>query len=128
MTKLTCGRLKDSTEDDRGVMRKHSLFLAVCVVVLSLSATVLGQELAATLTGTVTDSSGAVVAGATVTVRSLETGVDLRSVTSSGAGNFNITNLPAGRYTVTVKNAGFQTYVANEVILNVAESTLSMCN
>jgi hypothetical protein len=121
MTKLTCGRLKDSTEDDRGVMRKHSLFLAVCVVVLSLSATVLGQELAATLTGTVTDSSGAVVAGATVTVRSVETGADLRSVTSSGAGNFNITNLPAGRYTVTVKNAGFQTYVANEVILNVAE-------
>ena len=45
----------------------------------------------------------------------------LRSVTTSNSGSFNITNLPAGRYTVTVKNAGFQTFVAKDVILNVAE-------
>ncbi|HWO36258.1 MAG TPA: carboxypeptidase regulatory-like domain-containing protein, partial [Candidatus Acidoferrum sp.] len=121
MTKLTCGRRRNSTEDDRGVLRKHSSFLAVCVVILSLSAAGLGQELAATLTGTVSDASGAVVAGATVVVHSEETGADLRSVTTSNTGSFNITNLPAGRYTVTVKNAGFQTFVARDVILNVAE-------
>jgi len=121
MTKLTCGRRRNSTEDDRGVLRKHSSFLAVCVVILSLSAAGLGQELAATLTGTVSDASGAVVAGATVVVHSEETGADLRSVTTSNTGSFNITNLPAGRYTVTVKNAGFETFVAKDVILNVAE-------
>src|SRR6202046_3837191 len=121
MTKLTCGRRINSTEDDRGVLRKHSSFLAVCVVILSLSAAGLGQELAATLTGTVSDASGAVVAGATVVVRSEETGADLRSVTTSNTGSFNITNLPAGRYTVTVKSAGFETFVAKDVILNVAE-------
>ncbi len=81
----------------------------------------MGQELAATLTGTVTDSSGAVVAGATVLVHSQETGADIRSLTTTETGSFNITNLPAGRYTVTVKNSGFETYVANGVILNVAE-------
>ena len=108
------------SENRRG-KRKQSPFLAVCVVILSLAATALGQELAATLTGTVTDSSGAVVAGATVVVHSEETGSDVRSVTTSDTGGFNITNLPAGRYTVTVKNSGFQTFVAKEVILNVAE-------
>ena len=102
-------------------MRKHSSFLAACIIILSLSATGLGQELAATLTGTVTDSSGAVVAGATVVVHSEDIGADLRSVTATDTGNFNITNLPAGRYTVTVKSSGFDTYVANAVILNVAE-------
>src|ERR1700723_2943277 len=121
MTKSTCGRRRNSTEDDRGVLRKHSSFLAVCVVIVTLSAAGLGQELAATLTGTVSDASGAVFAGATVVVHSEETGADLRSVTTSNTGSFTITNLPAGRYTVTVKNAGFETFVAKDVILNVAE-------
>jgi len=121
MTKVTCGMRKDSTEADRGAVRQYSSFLAVCIVVLSLSAAGLGQELAATLTGTVSDTSGAVIAGATVLVHSEETGADIRSVVTSDTGSFNITNLPAGRYTVTVKNSGFQSFVAKGVILNVAE-------
>jgi hypothetical protein len=121
MMKWNCGRRINSTEDNRPTVRKHLLFLAICAVILSLSATGLGQELAATLTGTVTDSSGAVVAGATVVVHSEETGSDVRSVTTNDTGSFNITNLPAGRFTVTVGNSGFQTFVAKEVILNVAE-------
>ena len=121
MTKWNYGRRINSTEDIRQAIRKNFLFLAICAVILSLSATGLGQELAATLTGTVTDSSGAVVAGATVVVHSEETGADVRSVTTSDTGSFNITNIPAGRYTVTVKNSGFQTFVAKDVILNVAE-------
>jgi hypothetical protein len=125
MTKSTYGSRRNSTEgnlkDDRGVVRNRFSFLAVCVAILSLTAAGLGQELAATLTGTVTDPSGAVVAGATIVVHSQETGLDLRSLTTSDTGSFNITNLPAGRYTVTVRISGFQTYVANDVILNVAE-------
>ena len=121
MTKWNCGRRINSTEDNRPTVRKHFLFLAICAVILSLSAIGMGQELAATLTGTVTDSSGAVVAGATVVVHSEETGSDVRSVTTNDTGSFNITNLPAGRFTVTVGNSGFQTFVAKEVILNVAE-------
>ena len=119
MMQSTYGRCKDTT--DRGAVQALFTFLAVCAVVLSLSMVGLAQELAATLTGTVTDPSGAVVAGATVSVHSDDTGADLRTVTTSSTGNFNITNLPAGRYTVTVKNGGFQAYVAKDVILNVAE-------
>jgi hypothetical protein len=95
--------------------------LAVSLIILSLSTAVLSQELAATLTGTVTDPSGAVVAGATVLVHSQETDTDIRTVTTTNTGNFNITNIPAGRYTVTVNSTGFQTFVAKDVVLNVAE-------
>ena len=98
-----------------------SLFLVLSLIVLALSAASLAQELAATLTGTVTDASGAVVPGATVVVHNNETGADVRNVVTGSSGGFNITNLPAGRYTVTVNNAGFQTYVAKDVVLNVAE-------
>jgi Carboxypeptidase regulatory-like domain/TonB-dependent Receptor Plug Domain len=122
MTKLTYRRRRDlGIEDERGAAQKLASLLAVCVFIIGLSTAGLAQELAATLTGTVTDPSGALVASATVVVHNNETGIDVRSVTTTNIGNFNITNLPAGRYTVTVKYAGFQTYVANEVILNVAE-------
>jgi hypothetical protein len=122
MMKLTYGKRRDvKKEDGRGTAQKLALFLAVCAVILGLSTAGLAQELAATLTGTVTDSSGAVVAGATVSVHNNETGVDVRSVTTTNTGSFNITNLPAGRYTVTVRNIGFETYVAKEVVLDVAE-------
>ena len=109
-------------QDLSGFARRiSSLFLLLSFAVLSLSAIGAAQELAATLTGTVTDPSGALVSGATIVVHSEDSGADVRTVTTTGAGSFNITNLSAGRYTVTVNNAGFQTFVAKDVILNVAE-------
>src|SRR5258708_5072131 len=124
MTKLMHGRRRDLTEGTRGFAPRLSSFsfLAVCAAVLCLSAAGPAQELAATLTGTVTDPSGAVVIGATVVPHSDDTGVDSPAATTTSTGSFNITHLRAGRYTVTVKNAGFQTFVAKDVILNVAET------
>src|ERR1700689_738690 len=119
MTKVTYEMRRNMAE--RGAVQALFSFLAVCVAILALSAIGVTQELAATLTGTVTDPSGAVVPGVTIVVHSDETGVDVRTVTTSSTGSFNITNLPAGRYTVTVANPGFQKFVANDVILNVAE-------
>src|SRR5580692_6598353 len=119
MTKLTIGSFKDRTE--RKALQALFSLLAVGAIIFSLSLAGMAQELAATLTGTVTDASGAVVANATVSVHNDDTGVDERQVPTSNTGSFNITNLPAGRYTVTVKNSGFQTYLAKGVILNVAE-------
>jgi len=119
MTKLTFEMYKNRTE--RKAPQALFLLMAVGVIIFSLSLVGMAQELAATLTGTVTDASGAVVANANVTVHSDETGVDVRQVPTSSTGSFNITNLPAGRYTVTVKNSGFQTFIAKGVILNVAE-------
>lgn len=119
MTKLTLARFKNRTE--RTALQALFSLVAVGVIIFSLSLVAMAQELAATLTGTVTDPSGAVVANAAVTVHNDDTGTDVREVPTSSTGSFNITNLPAGRYTITVKNSGFQTYVAKGVILNVAE-------
>src|ERR1017187_1029864 len=124
MAKLRFGRHRDLTGNEPGTAprRSSSSFLAVCAVVLCLSAASLAQELAATLTGGVTDPTGAVVVGATVVAHSDDTGVDTPPATTTNTGSFNITHLRAGRYTVTVKNAGFETFLAHDVILNVAET------
>jgi len=88
---------------------------------MSLSALGAAQELEATLTGTVTDPTGAVIPGATVVVHNQDSGVDVRTVTTSSTGSFNITNLPAGHYTITVRQEGFQAFVARDVTLYTAE-------
>ncbi len=98
-----------------------SFLITLLFIVLIFSLAGNAQQLTATLTGTVTDASGAVVPGATVVVHSEETNADIRSVVSSNSGDFNITNIPAGHYSVTVKLEGFQTFAASGVILNVAE-------
>jgi len=101
--------------------RGWSLSLALILIVLSLSILAVGQELAATLNGTVTDPTGAIVPGATVLVHNDDTAADVRTVVTSGDGFYNVTNLPAGHYTVTVNSPGFQNFVAKGIILYTAE-------
>jgi hypothetical protein len=79
------------------------------------------QELAATLSGAVTDSTGAVIPHATVTVTQNGLNSGQRVVTSDDSGNYVVTNLSAGTYTVSVASTGFQSYLAKNVVLNVAE-------
>src|SRR5579863_4915648 len=79
------------------------------------------QELAATLSGTVTDPSGAVVPNATITIT--ENGLNgvARVAQSDGNGHYVAANLPAGTYGVKVVAGGFETYVGKDIVLNVAE-------
>src|SRR6202166_1723240 len=94
----------------------------VVVVLLSvlLSTTVLvGQTFRGTILGTVTDPSGAVVAGATVKVRNVATGLERTTVTS-GDGSYTVSELPIGTYSVTLGQAGFQTFVVTGVAVDVA--------
>jgi hypothetical protein len=86
-----------------------------------LCACIAAQEVYATLTGSVSDSTGAVVPGASVLVHSNDTNTDSRTVTTDTSGNYTITNLPAGNYTVTVKSSGFKAFTAGNVVLHVAE-------
>ena len=103
-------------------MRTRSLtFAALLVIALFSAGLSVAQEVNATLVGAITDPTGAVVPNATVTVHNNETNTDVRTVTSDGSGNFTVTNLPAGAYTVTVKSTGFRAYTANNVVLNVAQ-------
>jgi len=123
----TCGGeglFETKSSSRRFVMRqvlRISLCLGLLVGTISLATAAWSQEVAATLSGTVTDPSGAVVSGATVVVRGNDTNADFRTVTTNGSGGFTVTNMPAGRYAVTVKSPGFKSYVAQDVVLNVAE-------
>ena len=74
--------------------------------------------------GTVTDSAGAVVSGAEITVRNLGSNA-VRTVTSGGTGAYSVSNLAVGHYEVTVKMASFKTFHASDLVLTVAE-TLSV--
>jgi Carboxypeptidase regulatory-like domain len=81
---------------------------AMILFTLILAAPVLAQQTLGTINGTVLDTSGAAVSGATVTVRSTQTSLE-RTTTSHGNGFFQIFNLPIDTYTVTVSHAGFDT-------------------
>jgi hypothetical protein len=73
-----------------------------------------------TIAGTVTDTSGAVVPGADIVVKSVTTGTVYNAVSGSD-GSFTIPAVPPGTYSVTVTLMGFKTAVLNDVIANVAQ-------
>jgi hypothetical protein len=84
---------------------------------LSLSA----QQITGTISGTVTDPSGAIVRGAAVTARQAETGL-ARTTTTDRNGNYVILELPIGHYRLQIAASGFQEYVQDGITLNVNET------
>jgi outer membrane receptor protein involved in Fe transport len=101
-------------------LRKKFLACAAGVICFSLIGvtTLRGQGSSATITGTVTDPSGAVIPGAAVTVLNQATGVDFHQATNS-AGVYTVGSLIPGTYTVTVSAKGFKTYANRELVLTV---------
>src|ERR1700724_2193383 len=79
---------------------------ALCAL-LALSVYSFGQAVNATLLGTVSDASGAVVARAKVIVTDVNTGVS-HSGQANESGNYTFPGLPPGRYEVTVEQSGFK--------------------
>lgn len=98
-------------------MRIARPFLSTGLLMLALGlppATVCAQTGAASLTGIVTDQSGAPVPGATVTATTQETNVAYTGV-SNAAGNYTLTSLPLGTYVIKAELAGFKTTVTNPI-------------
>jgi Carboxypeptidase regulatory-like domain len=96
------------------------LFLLMALLLVLAPQRSSSQELEGTFTGTVTDTTGAVIPHATVTI-TLNGGGESRVVESDGQGNFTATNLPAGTYTVNVSAANFESFSDKGVVLNVAQ-------
>src|SRR5690242_7835700 len=92
--------------------------LAVLVVVSSLS---FGQQLTGTLTGTTTDSTGAVVAEAKVMLKNELSG-DLRTTVSNATGYFSITAIQPGTYTVTVSAPGFKNWTQSGIVFSQGDT------
>ena len=93
------------------------VFLALMGIAASHSA--FAQT--ATITGTVVDSTGAVVAKAKITVHNIDTNID-RTTESSGEGNFTVVQIPAGTYNVSVQAGGFKVATFNALVLTVDQA------
>jgi Carboxypeptidase regulatory-like domain/TonB dependent receptor len=76
------------------------------------------QGITGSITGTVTDPSGAVISGATVTILEVDTNA-IHTTRTSEAGTFTVTQLPPGRYNVKVEKAGFKSYDESGLILAI---------
>ncbi|MBI4463629.1 MAG: carboxypeptidase regulatory-like domain-containing protein, partial [Acidobacteria bacterium] len=81
------------------------------------------QTTTGTISGVVSDSSGAVVPGTSVTVRNAETGVS-RTLTTDAQGRYRAPNLSLGRYEVQASLAGFQTAVRSGITLAVGQEAV----
>jgi Carboxypeptidase regulatory-like domain/TonB-dependent Receptor Plug Domain len=86
--------------------------LSGVLLLLVVTIPVCAQKISGDIAGDVTDSTGAVVANATVTAEKLDTRL-LRSATASSTGSFRIPELPIGIYKVSVSAPGFKTTVRN---------------
>ena len=79
------------------------------------------QVLYGTLTGAVTDATNAAVPGATITIRNADTGLN-RTTRSDDSGNYQITDVPQGNYTVTISGAGFGSAETKNVAIAVNQT------
>jgi len=98
-----------------------SCFSRLCILVfcLGVSASLFAQD-TASITGTVTDPTGAAVPKAEVVVSSPDRGIK-RTTTTNGTGDYLVSVLPPGTYTLTITAPGFKKYEAVGVILRVAQ-------
>jgi hypothetical protein len=78
-----------------------------------------GQEVTASIVGTVVDATGAAVPGAAVTITNTDRNVVARQLETDSGGNYAATLLPIGTYTVSVEAKGFKTYQTKGLKLNV---------
>lgn len=95
------------------------VFLVAATIMASGSS--YAQVTTATFVGTASDTSGAVLPGAVVVVTNVDTGVRRESVTDA-RGEFVLTALPVGRYSVRIEMEGFKTHTVENVTLGAAQT------
>ncbi|MEW5977074.1 MAG: TonB-dependent receptor [Acidobacteriota bacterium] len=93
---------------------------SVCLCLLVLATEAQGQGTQSTILGTVTDPSGSVVTGATVTVKNEGTNFE-RTMTTDEYGDYRIAGLEAGNYQVGVTSVGFKAFLQTRVDLNASQ-------
>lgn len=80
------------------------------------------QQITGAISGAITDTTGAVVPNATVTIINLGTN-DVHKVDGGAQGSFTVTQLPEGHYHVTINAQGFKSFVSKDVVVHVATTT-----
>ncbi|HXY52930.1 MAG TPA: carboxypeptidase regulatory-like domain-containing protein [Terriglobales bacterium] len=98
-------------------MRNPQRFALLCCLSLVFGTLLAWASITGSISGVVTDPTGAVVPGATVMASNTQTGVST-TLTSDAKGFYNFTALPVGTYDITVSQTGFKTYSAHGVVVN----------
>src|ERR1035441_3461214 len=105
-------RIKMESAWHRRVWNPASRLLVVCLL---FSGTIFGQGLTSgSITGTITDATGAVVPGVNVTVTNILTNVS-RTAATNADGSYNVPNLVVSKYRVTAQKEGFKVAVSDDV-------------
>jgi hypothetical protein len=102
-------------------MRRLFQFLGVTAICFLLARPAPAQSFFASLSGTVVDTTGAVIPGAEVTVKNSNSGTT-RIVKTNQDGYFSLTEMPAATYEVSAFSKGFDKYVGTGVVLNGGDS------
>ena len=90
-----------------------------CLLLFALAA--FGQEGNGTITGTITDASGAVAPNVAIDVKNADTGAVFHGGTSN-TGNY-VVPVPAGNYVVTITASGFKKFVRSNMVVQTASNT-----
>jgi hypothetical protein len=100
---------------------KNGLRGLLILVVFCFMGQVYAQGITGDLAGTVKDTNGAAVAGATVTVTNSDTKLVVRTVTTNDAGEYSVPLLPSAFYDITIEAPSFKKHIDERVRLNVNE-------
>lgn len=102
-------------------MKQFQWILALVSLILFVVPATFAQSQFGSLSGTVTDTSGAVAAGANIVVKNTASG-EVRKTVTNRDGFFSLSTVPAGTYQVTVEMSGFQKWVGTGIALNGSDS------
>jgi hypothetical protein len=102
------------------MVRGHSLRTLLVLLLCALPAAAFAQQETATISGTITDATGAIVPNAVVIVTNVQTGISVRTEATE-AGTYVVPSLRPGDYSIAVERKGFQKTVRTGVTLQVAQ-------
>jgi len=102
-------------------MRRWISGIVAFLIAVGLSSAAYAQN--AQIAGTVKDQSGAVIPGATVTARNVDTGLSRTAVTDA-TGEYRLVSLPPGRYAIATELSGFSTETRPDIVLIIDQTAL----
>jgi len=102
-------------------IRKMGAALCTAFVATALVTAGAQDTSSGSISGTITDSTGAAIKGASVKLINKERGTTVRTVTTNGSGFYTATNLPLGTYTVEIEDQGFKTEDVKGLVLHVSD-------
>src|SRR5579859_4171931 len=120
--------LEKSKITEGGVIMASRLVKCVLALVSGIGLAIAGSNATAqssvsgSISGTVTDSSGAIIQGAVVTITNTDRGQDITALKTTSSGYYTAGSLPLGAYTVKVSYPGFKTEVVTGLLLHANDA------